>query len=151
MKRAIVDRDITPTDELLDGIPDSWDVSVGIDSDPKAVEDEISDANVAFVTSRVPLSRSIIERAEELEIIAKLGTGVDSIDRTAAAERDIPVTHTPGYNALSVAEHTVCLMLATLHRLTEARSLINAGDWRDEFTLATQLTGSTVGIVGFGD
>jgi phosphoglycerate dehydrogenase-like enzyme len=151
MRRAIVDQDITPTGRLLDGVPDSWAVSVGVEGTVDAVREALADANVAFVTSRVPLPREVIEGAPELEVVAKLGTGLDNVDREAAAERGIPVTHTPGYNARSVAEHTLCLVLATARRLTEGRAILESGGWRDQFTLATRLSGSTVGIVGLGD
>lgn len=149
--RAVIDQDITPTATLLSGLPDDWEVEVGIDSTPDAAREEMAGVQVAFVTSRVPLPRDVIAAAPDLELIAKLGTGLDNIDLAAASDHGIPVTHTPGYNALSVAEHTLCLTLATAHRLTAARGLIEAGDWRDEFDLATRFSGSTVGIVGFGD
>jgi phosphoglycerate dehydrogenase-like enzyme len=151
MRRVVVDQDITPTRTLLDGLPDDWEVTVGVEGTVAAARAAIETAHVVFVTSRVPLPRSVVAGASELEVVAKLGTGVDNIDRTAAAERGIPVTHTPGYNALSVAEHALCLVLATARRLTEARGLLKADRWRDEFTLGTRLSGSTVGIVGFGN
>ncbi|MDT3437153.1 NAD(P)-dependent oxidoreductase [Haloarcula sp. 1CSR25-25] len=151
MTRAIVDQDITPTARLREGLPDNWEIEVGIENTADAVIKKLQGAQVAFVTSRIPMGREVIENAPDLELIAKLGTGVDSIDLAAAAEHDIPVTHTPGYNALSVAEHTLCLTLAVAHRLTAARNLVEAGEWRDEFELATRLSGSTIGIVGFGD
>lgn len=149
--RAIVDQDITPTATLRAGLPDSWDVEVGIDSTTDAVRERLEGVEVAFVTSRIPLSREVLLDATNLKLIAKLGTGVDNVDLAAATELGIPVTHTPGYNALSVAEHTLCLTLATAHRLTAARNLIEAGAWRDEFDLATRVSGCTIGIVGLGN
>lgn len=151
MMRAVVDQDITPTDQLRSGLPDDWTVEVGIESTTEAVVERLEGAHVAFVTSRIPMSREVIANAPDLELIAKLGTGVDNIDRAAAVEYGVPVTHTPGYNALSVAEHTLGLTLATARRLTAARNLVEAGGWRDEYDLATRLSGSTVGIVGLGN
>lgn len=151
MRRAVVDQDITPTAGVRSGLPDDWLVETGIEGTVDAVVDRFASFNVAFVTSRIPMPREVIANVPELDLIAKLGTGVDNIDLAAATEHGIPVTHTPGYNALSVAEHTLCLTLATAHRLTAARSLIEAGGWRDEFELATRFSGSTVGIVGFGN
>jgi phosphoglycerate dehydrogenase-like enzyme len=151
MRRVVVDQDITPTESVHDGVPDHWDVSVGIEGTVEGAVEALSSADVALVTSRIPLPRAVIERVSDLAVIGKLGTGVDNIDLAAAADVGIPVTHTPGYNALSVAEHTLCLVLATARRLTEARSILERGGWRDEFTLATRLSGKTVGIVGFGD
>jgi phosphoglycerate dehydrogenase-like enzyme len=151
MVRAIVDRDITPTERLIDGLGDDWEVSVGIDGDETTLHEELSGYDVAFVTSRIPLSRSVLERTSGLSLIGKLGTGIDSIDLDAAREAGIAVTHTPGHNALSVAEHALLLTLATARRLPTAIDLIAEGRWRDEYPLGTRLTGSTVGLVGFGN
>ncbi|WP_247004133.1 NAD(P)-dependent oxidoreductase [Halosolutus gelatinilyticus] len=151
MTRAIIDQDITPTSRLTEQLPDAWNVIEGIDIEQPALGATIETADIAFVTSRVPLSRKVIQSAPELDVIAKLGTGIDSIDIEAAAECGVTVTHTPGHNALSVAEHTVGLTLATLRRLTEARRLIECDAWRDEYSLGSRLFGSTIGIVGFGN
>lgn len=151
MTRAIIDQDITPTSRLTEQLPDAWDVVESIEIEQPALRETIKTADIAFVTSRVPLSREVIETASELDVIAKLGTGIDSIDIDAASEHDVTVTHTPGHNALSVAEHTIGLTLATLRRLTEARRLIERDAWRDEYSLGSRLSGSTVGIIGFGN
>ncbi|SDX95085.1 NAD(P)-dependent oxidoreductase [Halobellus clavatus] len=151
MTRAIVDQDITPTDRLLNGLPDDWDVTVGLDSEEATLRTELPSYDVALVTSRVPLTRAVLERATDLDLIGKLGTGIDSIDLDAAREQGITVTHTPGHNALSVAEHALGLTLATARRLPTAGELIAEGRWRDEYPLGRRISGSTVGIVGFGN
>jgi phosphoglycerate dehydrogenase-like enzyme len=151
MVRAIVDQDIHPTDRLIDGLGDGWEVSVGIDGDESTLHEELSGYDVAFVTSRIPLSRPVLERTSGLSLIGKLGTGIDSVDLEAAREAGIAVTHTPGHNALSVAEHALLLTLATARRLPIAEDLIAEGRWRDEYPLGTRLSGSTVGLVGFGN
>lgn len=151
MMRAVADQDITPTDRLRLGLPDDWTLEIGLKSTTDAVVDRLQGAQVALVTSRIPMSREVIASTSELRLIGKLGTGIDNIDRVAASEHGVPITHTPGYNALSVAEHTLGLTLATARRLTAARELIEAGRWRDEYELATRLSGSTIGIVGLGN
>ncbi|MFB6090075.1 MAG: NAD(P)-dependent oxidoreductase [Halobellus sp.] len=151
MTRAIVDQDITPTDRLLDHLDDDWEVTVGIDADEASVEAELAEYDVAFVTSRVPLTKAVLDSAERLSLIGKLGTGIDSIDLEAARANGVTVTHTPGHNALSVAEHALGLTLATARRLPVAREIVAEGRWRDEYPLGTRISGSTVGIVGFGN
>lgn len=151
MPRAIVDQDITPTDRVLDRLDDSWNVTVGLDADESTLGLELAEYDVAFVTSRIPLSRAVLESAPRLSLIGKLGTGIDSIDLDAARDAGITVTHTPGHNALSVAEHALTLTLATARRLPKAAALLADGRWRDEYPLGTRLSGSTVGLVGFGN
>ena len=151
MKRAVVDQDIAPTGRLTGALPGDWDVTVGVEGTEEAATAAFADAHVVFVTSRIPVSRGVIEASRDLEIVAKIGTGIDNVDLEAAEAAGVVVTYTPGHNALSVAEHTLGLTLATARRLTEGRRTVEAGGWRDEVSLGTRISGSTVGIVGFGN
>ncbi|WP_049986093.1 NAD(P)-dependent oxidoreductase [Halobellus rufus] len=151
MTRVLIDQDITPTDRLLDSLPEEWEPTVGVDGDEDALLDVVADYEVLLVTSRIPLTRRVFDAAENLELVGKLGTGIDSVDLDAARDNGVTVTHTPGHNALSVAEHALTLTLACARRLRTADDLLAAGKWRDEYPLGTQISGSTVGVVGFGN
>lgn len=151
MTRAVIDQDIVPTDYLLDQLPAALDPAVGLPHDEAALTEALAGARVAVVTSRIPLSRAVLTDAPDLEIVAKLGTGIDNVDVDAARELGIDVTYTPGFNALSVAEHTLGLALAASRRLTLARATVERGGWRDDLPLGSRISGSTVGIVGFGN
>jgi phosphoglycerate dehydrogenase-like enzyme len=96
------------------------------------------------------ITQELLE-ATSLRVGGKIGTGIDNIDLTAAAELGVSVTYTPGLNALSVAEHTLGLVLAVLRRTVHCRDVLVAGGWRDETPLGKQLSGRTVGIVGLGN
>lgn len=89
-----------------------------------------------------------MDACENLRGIVKSGTGVDNIDLAAAKERGIIVGNTPGLNANAVAELAVSHMLAALRHLGTARTAILAGD--TTITVGQELSGKTVGIVGFG-
>lgn len=150
MTRVAVDQDIAPTERLRRRLPDDWVLDVGIGASAAATLEALSGADVALVTSRIKVTREVIE-ATDLSVVGKIGTGIDNVDLEAAADHGVTVTYTPGHNALSVAEHTLGLLLATARNLTESRRLLESGRWRDESTLGTQLSGKTVGIVGFGN
>lgn len=147
MKRVLVDRDIQPAQAVEAAFPDDWDIEVGIDAD-RGIGDAV---DILLVTSRIPVTEQVIAETPSLEVIGKLGTGIDNVDLDAAGSAGIPVVYTPGYNALSVAELALGLLLATARRFTEARNLLERGRWRDEMTLGTRVTGKTVGIVGLGN
>lgn len=149
-KRAVVDQDITPHERLVDLVSDRIDASVGVGGTESAAIEDLADADVAFVTSRVPLTRRVMSETD-LELISKIGTGVDTIDLEAARDLGIPVTHTPGINALSVAEHTLGLLLAVHNRVVEGHRTVEEGGWRDDMPAGSLVTGTVVGIVGFGD
>jgi len=104
----------------------------------------------AVIVRVAPLGRDIIERADNLAVIAKHGSGLDNVDITAASRRDIVVCNTPGANARSVAEHATALLFGLARDLRGADSHVRAGGWnRSEFT-GTELRAKTIGIYGFG-
>lgn len=97
--------------------------------------------------------REVIQAAERLKGIHKLGAGVDKIDLQAAAERGIPVTTSVGGNAPQVAEHTIMLILAVLRQLPELHASMRRGEWRknEMRPRLRRLAGRAVGIVGAGN
>ena len=147
--RGLVDEDMD-ADGLSRRLDGAVDLDVGGPNDEAALAEALSGKDVVFTTSRLPVSRRVLE-ATDLSLVAKIGTGIDNVDLAAARERGIPVTYTPGMNAMSVAEHTVLLLLATNRRVMVGRDLLREGRWRDELAPGTQLYGKTVGIVGFGN
>jgi len=99
----------------------------------------------AFLTAHALVTEEMIALAPELRLVAKPGAGVDNIDVAAAARRGITVTNVPGARARAVAEHALFLLL----HLARRGWLRGEPEWRD--TLASQLGGKTLGIVGLGD
>ena len=150
MHRGVLDEDIHPRELLLDVVGDRVDVAVGIDGDETSTAERLADADVAFVTSRIPITRRVIE-ATDLSVVAKIGTGIDNVDLAAAREHGIVVTHTPGINALSVAEHALALLLATRRHVVAGHRALEEGRWRDSVPLGTVVSGTPVGIVGLGN
>ena len=97
------------------------------------------------------LPASILSRAPRLRIVAKHGVGTDAIDVAWCTAHGIPVTVTPDANTISVAEHTLALMLATAKQLRPYDTALRAGQWAVRDTLAAfELSGRTVLVVGAG-
>lgn len=110
----------------------------------------IKEADALFVRI-LPVTREMMESAPNLKIISKHGVGVDNIDLEAAKDLGILVTTTPDANGLSVAEHTVALMLAL------AKNLVGVSDAYREIGFSAknyregiELGEKTVGIIGCG-
>jgi D-3-phosphoglycerate dehydrogenase / 2-oxoglutarate reductase len=99
----------------------------------------------ALLTAHAPVTEEMIALAPELRLVAKPGAGVDNIDVAAAARRGITVTNVSGARGRAVAEHALFMML----HLARRGWLRDDPAWRD--TVATQLGGKTLGIVGLGD
>lgn len=147
---TLVDQDIQPMDRLLERLDDRFVVTVGVDADEEALVDALAGRDAVFTTSRLPMTRRVLE-ATELDLVAKIGTGVDSIDLDAARDCGVTVVYTPGLNATSVAEHAVTLLLTVTRGTVRSGTALAAGKWRDEIPLGGQLVGGTVGVVGLGN
>ena len=89
-----------------------------------------------------------LEAADQLEVIARYGAGIDRVDLKAAHAKGITVTNTPGANAVSVAELTIGLMLSLARMLPNANEATKAGHWPR--LSGTSLEGKVVGLLGFG-
>ena len=101
-----------------------WRVIV---SNPKEYGAHLADADALLVRSAVQVDRAVLERAPKLRVIGRAGVGVDNVDLDAATEAGVLVMNTPGGNAISVAEHTLALMLAMARRIPQANASTRAG------------------------
>lgn len=99
------------------------------------------------------INKSVLSELPDLQIVSNMAVGTNNIDLAYARERRIMVTNTPDVLTESTADLGVALMLATARRVTEAEAFLRRGEWKVwSFDLLSgfDLSGSTVGIVGFG-
>jgi len=85
--------------------------------------------------------------------VASYGVGVNHIDLDACRARKVLVTNTPGVLTDATADHAMALLLAAARRVAEGDRVVRAGGWKavdPAFMLGTEVTGKTLGIVGFG-
>jgi len=88
-----------------------------------------------------------------LKVISNHAVGTDNIDIQAATERGIAVGNTPGILTDATADFTFALLLSTARRVTEADRFVRSGNWRTwapALMLGADLSGATLGIIGFG-
>jgi D-3-phosphoglycerate dehydrogenase len=137
----------------LDVLREVAELKLGV-SHRKYKEDELleeaRDVDALIISSRDAISRRIIEGCPKLKIISKRGAKPSNVDIEAATERGIPVTWTPGSNAVSVAEHALMMILAQMKRLIRSMSGQKDGEWRGDLVPGNELSGKTVGIIGLG-
>jgi lactate dehydrogenase-like 2-hydroxyacid dehydrogenase len=101
------------------------------------------------------LNRKILESAKKVKLIQFATVGYDNIDLKTASELGIPVANNPGWNAISVAEHTIMLILMTLKKtLKSINKFIDIGytmaERRAAWNETWELFGKQVGLIGFG-
>ncbi|HSU53570.1 MAG TPA: NAD(P)-dependent oxidoreductase [Candidatus Dormibacteraeota bacterium] len=112
--------------------------------------DQVGDANGVVVLTPSVTAASV-SRAEHLLAIARFGVGYDAVDVPACTEADLLVTITKGAVDRSVAEATVCWMLALCHQLRPKDSLVRAGQWdRRSGYMGAELRDRTLGVIGLG-
>jgi glyoxylate reductase len=86
-------------------------------------------------------------------VVANFGVGYDNLDLEALRARGVRATNTPGVLTNATAELAVALMLATVRRVAETDAFVRRGAWtgaEEEALLGRELSGSAVGLVGFG-
>jgi len=93
-------------------------------------------------------SRQVLTSCPHLRLISIWGTGTDNVDLESARELGITVTNTPGANALSVAEHTIAILLALARQIPRLDREVRLGNWpRVEMV---QLSAKVLGLFGLG-
>lgn len=111
---------------------------------------EIKNYNAIIIRSATKMTSDIIEAADNLEVIGRAGVGVDNVDVKAATKKGIVVVNAPGSNSVSVAEHTIGLMLSIARKIPEADFSTKSGKWEKSKFKGMEIEGKTLGIIGFG-
>ena len=133
----------------LETIGDCVDISKSNSKD-KDLANHIKDCEIVVIRSATKLTKEVLDKAEQLKIIARCGVGIDNVDLDFAKSKNIFVTNAPSANLISVVELTVALIISVSRKLSLADSHLKKGEWNRSQFLGNELYGKTLGIVGFG-
>ena len=133
----------------LETIGDCVDISKSNSRD-KDLANHIKDCEIVVIRSATKLTKEVLDKAEQLKIIARCGVGIDNVDLAFAKSKNIFVTNSPSANLISVVELTVALIISVSRKLSLADSHLKKGEWNRSQFLGYELYGKTLGIVGFG-
>jgi len=110
----------------------------------------VKDADAVIVRSATKLKGPLLEAAEKLKVIGRAGIGVDNIDVERATEKGVVVLNTPDANATTTAELAIGHIFSLSRNLPEADKSVRSGLWERNKFLGLELSGKTVGVIGFG-
>jgi (S)-sulfolactate dehydrogenase len=124
--------------------------------DPKLVDDParlaaaVREARALVVRNRTQVRGALLASAVRLEVVGRLGVGLDNIDVRACEARGIAVYPATGANDLSVAEYVITAALMLLRRAWFATARVAAGEWPRTELMGRELAGKRLGLVGYG-
>jgi D-3-phosphoglycerate dehydrogenase len=116
---------------------------------PDALLGRIQEAEIVInIRSTSRFTADVLAQCPKLRLISIWGTGTDNVDLIAAKRRGIRVTNTPGVSAMSVAEHTLALIMAVAKQTVQVDREVREGKWPR--AMVGQLFGKTLGLIGTG-
>ena len=110
----------------------------------------VETADALIVRNRTRVTSDLLVAAKHLKAIGRLGVGLDNIDQQAAAIANIQVLPATGANAIAVAEYVMSAMLHLRRPMTTGFQAMVGGDWPREQFIGGEISGKTIGLVGFG-
>lgn len=117
---------------------------------PDELEAALGDARALIVRNRTQVGGKLLATAPALEVVGRLGVGLDNIDLEACRARGIAVMPATGANDLSVAEYIVTTAAMLLRGAYAANAAMLAGEWPRGRLMGRELAGKTMGLVGLG-
>jgi (S)-sulfolactate dehydrogenase len=136
LRRAFAGRDVLYDPGLVDR--------------PAELAQALADARALVVRNRTQVRGALLDAAPRLQVVGRLGVGLDNIDLVACRARGIAVHPASGANDVSVAEYVITATLLLLRRAWFASASVIAGEWPRMSTIGREAAGRALGLVGFG-
>jgi D-3-phosphoglycerate dehydrogenase len=120
-------------------------------SSKEEIEAKIQDYQGIVIRSRFKIDQTFLDKATNLQFIARVGAGLESIDCVYAESKNIALIAAPEGNRNAVAEHSLGMILSLFNNMNQADAEIRSGHWNRESNRGHELDGKTVGVIGYGN
>lgn len=110
----------------------------------------IGNYDAMIVRGRTKVTSGLLNAATRLKVIGRAGVGVDNIDLKAAKDHGVIVVNAPLATTVAVAELAFSLLLAVCRDISRADASMKAGQWIKKELEGVELSGKTLGVIGFG-
>lgn len=120
-------------------------------SSKQEVEAKIENYQGIVIRSRFKIDKAFLDKATNLQFIARVGAGLESIDCDYATAKEIHLIAAPEGNANAVGEHAIGMLLSLFNNLNKANNEVKSGQWKREANRGHELEGKTIGIIGYGN
>lgn len=120
-------------------------------SSKQEVETKIENYHGIVIRSRFKIDKTFLDKATNLQFIARVGAGLESIDCDYATAKGIHLIAAPEGNANAVGEHAIGMLLSLFNNLNKANNEVKSGQWKREANRGHELEGKTIGIIGYGN
>lgn len=117
---------------------------------PDALAELVAQARALIVRNRTQVRGAVLDAGARLEVVGRLGVGLDNIDVAACKARGIAVCPATGANDLSVAEYVICGVMMLLRGAYLSSAEVASGAWPRTRLMGRETSGRTLGLVGFG-
>ncbi len=118
--------------------------------EPDRLRNLLGDARAIVVRNRTQIDAALLAHAPNLKVVGRLGVGLDNIDLTLCRQKEIEVCPALGANDISVAEYVITAALVLLRGAWGAREAVALGDWPRGELIGREISGLTLGCIGFG-
>lgn len=118
--------------------------------DPARLAEETSNARALIVRNRTQVTEELLSAGSSLECVGRLGVGLDNIDLDACKSGNIEVYPATGANNLCVAEYVITSAMVLLRGAYLSFDKMQAGEWPRQACSGREISGKTMGLVGFG-
>ena len=110
----------------------------------------VTEARALIVRNRTQVRGALLAAAGALQVVGRLGVGLDNIDLEACKQRAVAVLPATGANDAAVAEYVVATAMIVLRDAYAAGAEVMAGAWPRQRCMGREIGGKILGLIGFG-